>query len=147
MKKKIILSLIVFMGLLASVVIYYVNNCDNKKNNILKASSACSFGKDESDDECWIIYGDSENELVNYCINCNIEKGALVIKIYETNGYGYRETDKFELLKESYINKSGEYCYNFDGLPKDGIYAVCVTPQNKEDSIFFEYVITYMEKK
>ena len=31
MKKKIILSLIVFMGLLASVVIYYVNNCDNKK--------------------------------------------------------------------------------------------------------------------
>lgn len=147
MKKKLIKSLVFLTVLLVGIILYYNTNCDNNKNSILKLSSACYFGEGESDYERWIIYGDSENELVDYSINCNIEKGALVIKIYETKGYGYRETDKFELLKEEYINKSGEYFFDFNGLPEDGIYAVCVTPQNKEDNIFFEYVVTYMEKK
>lgn len=84
MKKKLIKSLVFLTVLLVGIILYYNTNCDNKENKIFQASSACYFGEGESDYECWIICGDSENEVVDYCINCNIEKGVLVIKIYET---------------------------------------------------------------
>lgn len=147
MKKKVTLSLVfVFILAICFIAVYKVNNNDEEENDFIQVSSAEYFNEEYDESRTrWIFTGDSNSNTVTECyVNCEIESGGLILRLYDNNGYSYKESEKFILVREEVITQSGEYYYDFTDLP-EGIYSFAAFPQSIGDSVYFEYTYTFKQ--
>lgn len=144
MKKKVLVVIIIFFVLLAGVlitgVVLYNSDWANERSEYYGTSSVGFKYYPKNEYNFWIGRNMDINEEEPYyecIIECDVEEGAIIFFVYNTNGF--EERDKYTLVREERIYESGTYVYDLSYLDY-GSYYTCIYPEDAELSDEEEYV-------
>ncbi len=146
MKKKILVVVIIFFVLLAGVlipgvVLYNSDWADERSEHYGTASVGFKYYP-QYEYNYWMgrEIAINEEEPYHECIiECDIDQGAIILFVYNMNGFEFEEKDKFTLVREERIYESGTYTYDLSYLDYGSYYA-CIYPEDAELPDEDEYV-------
>lgn len=144
MKKKILVVIIIFFVLFAGIIItgvvLYNSDWANERSEHYSTASVGFKYYPQNEYNYWIGTGMDINEEEPYhecIIECDVEEGAIIFFVYNTNGF--EERDKYTLVREERIYESGTYVYDLSYLDY-GSYYTCIYPEDAELPDEEEYV-------
>lgn len=151
MKRKIIICVIILavlgIGITAAGMIVYHSDWASQRSDYVHGTTQSGFkfypGHEyNSPAGGWIDIGENnENKkYIEYVVECQIETGALIFSIYDTNGADYEEKDKYTLVREERIEQSGTHVFQIDDLP-DGRYHIVLDAEDGDLPAEEEYVV------
>lgn len=150
MKKKIIIILSTVLGLIAigAIFLFCVKNSAwaNEKSDTIAFTAGQGFDFYPDNEYNYAAgeylewYSDDYSEFV---VEAKIEEGRLVFRIYDMNGYGFNEKDKYTIIKEEFMDETGTYIFSPSDLTDGTKYLFSLESEDLELHDKEKYVVAF----
>ncbi len=148
MKKKIATTLLMVIGIVIFIIVIRIskNGSSEGDNN---SSSIDLTVQDEfryyPENDYNYPVGEylewNSKERIEFVVEANVEKGAIIFRIYDMNGAEYNQNEKYILCEEHIIDSTGEYTFVPENLEDGKMYYVCLAPEDDKLEKQERYVV------